>query len=64
MASHPIGRQKCNGSPFQMLAEFDKDIARNVNLKWRYIMFADYQDLAIDKLYHRLDLNLTAKVGL
>ena len=48
---------------FQMLAEFDKDIAKNVNLKWRYILFADYQDLAIDKLYHRLDLNLTAKLG-
>jgi hypothetical protein len=48
---------------FQILAEFDKDIAKNVNLKWRYILFADYQDLAIDKLYHRLDLNLTAKLG-
>jgi len=48
---------------FQLLAEFDKDIAKNVNLKWRYIMFADYQDLAIDKLYHRLDFNLTAKLG-
>jgi len=48
---------------FQMLAEFDKDIAKNVNLKWRYILFGDYQDLAIDKLYHRLDLNLTAKLG-
>jgi hypothetical protein len=48
---------------FQLLAEFDKDIAKNVNLKWRYILFADYQNLAIDKLYHRLDLNLTAKVG-
>jgi len=48
---------------FQLLAEFDKDIAKNVNLKWRYILFADYQDLAIDKLYHRLDLNLTAKLG-
>jgi len=48
---------------FQMLAEFDKDIAKNVNLKWRYILFGDYQDLAIDKLYHRVDLNLTAKLG-
>ncbi len=48
---------------FQMLAEFDKDIAKNVNLKWRYILFADYQNLSIDQLYHRLDLNLTAKVG-
>jgi len=48
---------------FQMLAEFNKDIAKNVNLKWRYILFADYQDLTIDHLYHRLDLNLTAKLG-
>jgi hypothetical protein len=48
---------------FQMLAEFDKDIAKHVNLKWRYILFADYQDLAVDRLYHRLDLNLTAKLG-
>lgn len=48
---------------FQMLAEFDKDIAKSVNLKWRYILFADYQQLEVDKLYHRLDLNLTAKLG-
>ncbi len=48
---------------FQMLAEFDKDIAKNVGLKWRYILFADYQNLSIDQLYHRLDLNLTAKLG-
>ncbi len=48
---------------FQMLAEFDKDIANNVGLKWRYIMFADYEHLAVDQLYHRLDLNLTAKFG-
>jgi hypothetical protein len=48
---------------FQILAEFDKDIAKNVNLKWRYILFGDYQNLSIDQLYHRLDLNLIAKVG-
>ncbi|MBS1490265.1 MAG: DUF3078 domain-containing protein [Bacteroidetes bacterium] len=48
---------------FQMLAEFDKDIFKNVNLKWRYIMFANYQQLSLDQLYHRLDLNLTAKIG-
>ena len=48
---------------FQMLAEFDKDIAKNVNLKWRYIMFANYQQLSVEDLYHRLDLNLTAKFG-
>jgi len=48
---------------FQMLAEFNKDIAKNVNLKWRYIMFANYEKLAPRDLYHRLDLNLTAKLG-
>lgn len=48
---------------FQMLAEFDKDIAKNVNLKWRYILFANYQELSLDQLYHRLDVNLTAKLG-
>lgn len=48
---------------FQMLAEFDKEIFKNVSLKWRYIFFADYQKLSAEQLYHRLDLNLTAKMG-
>jgi len=59
----PGGTTRFQWLAFQLLAEFDKDIAKNVNLKWRYILFADYQDLAIDKLYHRLDFNLTAKLG-
>jgi len=48
---------------FQLLAEFDKEIFKNVTLKWRYIMFANYEKLNADDLYHRLDLNLTAKLG-
>ena len=48
---------------FQMLAEFDKDIAKNVNIKWRYILFANYEKLSANDLYHRLDFNLTAKLG-
>ncbi len=48
---------------FQMIAEFNKDIATNINLKWRYMMFADYQSLAANKVDHRVDLNLTAKVN-
>ncbi len=48
---------------FQLLAEFNKDIATNVNLKWRYIMFADYENLSVDKIDHRLDVNLTARVN-
>jgi hypothetical protein len=48
---------------FQLMAEFNKDIARNINLKWRYIMFANYETLALKTIDHRLDLNLTAKVN-
>jgi hypothetical protein len=48
---------------FQLLAEFNKDIATNINLKWRYMMFANYQTLQAKKIDHRLDLNLTAKVN-
>lgn len=48
---------------FQILAEFNKDIAKNINLKWRYILVGDYENLSIDQLYHRLDLNLIAKLG-
>lgn len=48
---------------FQMLAEFNKDIAPNINLKWRYILFADYEKLELNRIDHRLDLNLTAKVN-
>ncbi len=47
---------------FQMLAEFNKDIAPNVNLKWRYVMFANYETLDTKTIDHRFDLNLTAKV--
>lgn len=48
---------------FNMIADLDKDIAKNVNLKVRYVMFANYQTLEINKVDHRVDLSLTAKVG-
>ena len=48
---------------FQALAEFNKDIAKNLNLKWRYLMFANYQTLSLQEIDHRLDLSLTAKVN-
>lgn len=47
----------------QILAEFNKDIARNVNLKWRYLLFANYETFAWKTIDHRLDLTLTAKVN-
>ena len=48
---------------FQMAAEFNKDIAENLNLKWRYVMFANYQTLDAKTIDHRLDIGLTAKVN-
>ncbi len=48
---------------FQMLAEFNKDIATNVNLKWRYVMFANYETFDLKTIDHRLDVTLTAKVN-
>ena len=48
---------------FQLTAEFDKDIAENLNLKWRYLMFANYETLALKTIDHRLDLMINAKVN-
>ncbi len=48
---------------FQMAAEFNKDIAQNLNLKWRYVMFANYETLDVKTIDHRLDIGLTAKVN-
>jgi hypothetical protein len=47
----------------QVLAEFNKDIMKNVNLKWRYVLFANYETLEMKTIDHRLDLNITAKVN-
>ena len=48
---------------FQLMADFDKDIAKNLNLKWRYIMFVNYQQISFDEWDHRLDLTLSAKIA-
>jgi hypothetical protein len=47
----------------QIFAEFNKDLVKNVNLKWRYLMYANYETLALKTIDHRLDLTLTAKVS-
>ena len=48
---------------FQMLAEFNKDIAQNINLKWRYVMFANYETPELKKIDHRLEASISAKVN-
>lgn len=46
---------------FQLLAVFDKDIAKVVNLKFRYMAFAASK--SIGDIDDRLDANLTAKIN-
>jgi len=48
---------------FQLLAEFNKEIVTNVNLKSRYMMFANYDTFEPKTLDHRLDLDIVAKVN-
>jgi hypothetical protein len=45
----------------QLVANFDKDIAKNVNLKLRYQMFATIDDLAA--IDNRLDAKFAAKIN-
>ena len=47
----------------QILAEFDKNISPNVNLKARYVLFTNYEHLNFKEIDHRLDGALTTKVG-
>lgn len=48
---------------FQLTADFDKDVAKNINLKWRYLMFANYETLEGKTIDHRLDLMINARVN-
>lgn len=48
---------------FQMMAEFNKEIAPNVNLKWRYLLYANYETLDLKTIDHRVDLDIVAKVN-
>lgn len=47
----------------QVIAEFNKDIVQNINLKWRYQMFANYETFQLKTIDHRVDVNITAKVN-
>jgi hypothetical protein len=55
----------------QLVANFDKDIAKDINLKFRYLSFTSYSDnprtlLVQDKQFHfdhRLDAQITAKIA-
>lgn len=47
----------------QIAADFNKDIAKNLNLRWRYMLYANYEELDFEQIDHRLDIALSAKVN-
>lgn len=49
-----------NDLAFQVTANLDRDVAKNLNIKARYNLFADYKDLTDPD--NRLDMTVTAKV--
>lgn len=55
------GRSFRNELAFQIVASIDKDIAKNLNLKSRYTMFANYEKLS--SIDNRLDVTLTARIN-
>ncbi len=58
----PIGqRVRTEVALLQLVADFDKEVAKNLNLKFRYTMYANVREL--DAIDHRLDVNLTAKIN-
>ena len=57
----PIGKTFRNELAFQVVANLDRDIATNLNLKSRYLLFAAYEK--INRVDQRLDVTLTAKVN-
>jgi hypothetical protein len=48
---------------FQLMADFNKEIATNINFKWRYVMYANYETLEAKRIDHRLDVDFVAKVN-
>lgn len=60
---NPGERERYEWFAGQILAEFDKDIVQNLNLKMRYLMFANYETLALETVDHRLEVSLSAKVN-
>lgn len=55
------GKSFRNELAFQLVTAIDKDIAHNLNLKSRYTMFANYEQLS--RVDNRLDVTLTAQVN-
>ena len=57
------GKTFRNDLAFQIVSAFDKDIFTNTNLKARYAMLIPYEDFGWNRIDHRLDIALTAKIN-
>lgn len=55
------GKRFKNELAFQVVANLDKNVGSNLNLKARYAFFANYEE--IEDASHRLDATLTARVS-
>lgn len=47
----------------QIQADFNKEVIKNVNLKWRYMMFLNYETFEPKTVDHRVDLDIMMKVN-
>lgn len=59
----PGDKLRSEFATFQALAVYEKEIAQNLLLKWKYLLFLNYENLAFDEWDHRLDLILSARVN-
>ncbi|WP_026954451.1 DUF3078 domain-containing protein [Algoriphagus vanfongensis] len=60
----PIGdKVRTEWLAFNLMADWNKQLAENLSLLVRYQMYANYETLAFDTIDHRLDVALTAKVS-
>jgi hypothetical protein len=48
---------------FQFLADLNKDVAENLNIKLRYLAFANYENFNGSNIDHRLDAIVTASIN-
>lgn len=55
------GKNFRNELAFQVVSSFDKEIAKNLTLKSRYVMFANYEKLS--RIDNRIDITLIANVN-
>jgi hypothetical protein len=60
----PIGRRtRYEWLGSQVLASYDRNVTSTLNLKGRYLLFANLQNAALNQLDHRLDVSFTSKVN-